>query len=159
MNKLGLFLQKKIKELGWTQSRFAKKAGVSTSLVSRTISGAKDAPPKAEFVKKMAAALNEPDSKLLRLAGYLTDSNDIAIQISESRPSYLSSNSETNPIDVSNTPLEDLDPDLVQKFVEVIRDDPYQMLFFDDILSASKEEREMIVRDWIKIRKQYKQGS
>lgn len=52
--------------------------------------------------------------------------------------------------------LADIDPELLQRFAEVIKEDPYQSLFFDDILSASKEEREQIVREWLELRKKYR---
>lgn len=52
--------------------------------------------------------------------------------------------------------LADIDPELLQRFAEVVKEDPYQSLFFDDILSASKEEREQIVREWLELRKKYR---
>lgn len=52
--------------------------------------------------------------------------------------------------------LSDIDSDLVKKFAEVVKEDPYQSLFFDDILSASKEEIEEIVREWLELRKKYR---
>jgi hypothetical protein len=52
--------------------------------------------------------------------------------------------------------LSDIDSDLVKRFAEVVKEDPYQSLFFDDILSASKEEIEEIVREWLELRKKYR---
>lgn len=52
--------------------------------------------------------------------------------------------------------LADIDPELLQKFAEAIKEDPYQSLFFDDILSADREEREQIVREWLELRKKYR---
>jgi hypothetical protein len=52
--------------------------------------------------------------------------------------------------------LKDINPDLLQKFAEIIKSDPYQSLFFDDILSASKEEREEIVREWVELRRSFR---
>lgn len=49
--------------------------------------------------------------------------------------------------------LADIDLGLLQRFAEGVKEDPYQSLFFDDILSASKEEREQIVREWLEQRK------
>lgn len=52
--------------------------------------------------------------------------------------------------------LSEIDQDLLRRFVETIKEDPYQSLFFDDILSAPKDEREEIVRGLLKLRKKYK---
>lgn len=52
--------------------------------------------------------------------------------------------------------LSEIDQDLLRRIVETTKEDPYQSLFFDDILSAPKDEREEIVRGLLKLRKKYK---
>lgn len=53
------------------------------------------------------------------------------------------------------TILSEIDPDLAKKFIQAMND-PLEELFFDDILSASKEEREELIREFLKMRKEMK---
>lgn len=56
---------------------------------------------------------------------------------------------------LENCLLKEVDPDLTKKFVKAIQD-PLVELFLFDLLSASKEEREDIIREFLRVRKENK---
>lgn len=66
---LSSWLTKETKQRGWSYSELARRANISQSLVSKTLSG--DVPPSADFCIKIASALSESPEKVLRLAGIL----------------------------------------------------------------------------------------
>lgn len=59
---------------GWSYRELARRAGISQSLVSRTVSG--EVPPSADFCIRIAQALGEAPEKVLRLAGILPASDN-----------------------------------------------------------------------------------
>lgn len=143
MNEFGQYIEQHLKQIGWTQKRLAKEANVSETLISRMIHEKKSKPPKADYVKKIASALQIPIPEALHKSGYINDQDTFAFEIAETA--------------ATDTSIGGLDAGFVQTLSTVIQDDPYIKLFFDDILSASTEEREEILRDWIKVRTKYLQ--
>lgn len=100
----------------------------------------------------------EPDYKTLkRIADLFDTSIDYLLGRSDT-PSESCSESSRVPLSEKFSFLDDIDQELLRQFAEAVKDDPYQSLFFDDILSASKEEREEIVRGLLELRKKYKSG-
>jgi transcriptional regulator with XRE-family HTH domain len=66
---LRTWVGREIKRLGWSYRELARQAGISHTLISRTLSG--DMPASADFCIKIAQALGESPEKVLRLAGIL----------------------------------------------------------------------------------------
>lgn len=48
--------------------------------------------------------------------------------------------------------LQDIDEDLARKFIEAMND-PYQELFFDNILNSTPEEREELIKEFLQFKK------
>jgi transcriptional regulator with XRE-family HTH domain len=63
------FIAEVLRERGWSVRKLARQAGVSHVAVSGTLAGQRT--PGADFCVKLAAALDEPPERLLRLAGIL----------------------------------------------------------------------------------------
>lgn len=136
LEDLGLFIKRQLQIKKYTINKLAKKADVDAGYLSRLIRGEKNK-PSAEVLAKIADALGAPRIDVFRAAGYIEPEPDEDLQ--------------------NKFPLlADIDPELLQRFAVAVKEDPYQMLMFDDILSAGKEEREQIVRDWLELRKKYK---
>lgn len=68
-DELRTWVGREIKRLGWSYRELARQAGISHTLISRTLSG--DMPASADFCIKVAQALGESPEKVLRLAGIL----------------------------------------------------------------------------------------
>ena len=141
MNNLG----KLLKRLRGKESlrEASKRTGVSHTYLSIIEKGydsrsGKPVKPTPETLKLLAKAYNYSYEELLMLAGYLEDQN------LELKQEY-------------NVPyqLEGLEPDLIRKFAEAMND-PLEELFFDDILSTSKEEREELIKEFLSLRKKMK---
>lgn len=74
---LKAWLASELDRRGWSNSELARRAGISQAIVSRVLSGDREA--GSDFCVKVALALNESPEKLLRLAGILptpADSDD-----------------------------------------------------------------------------------
>jgi len=69
MEALRQWLNHELTRRGWSQSELARQAGLSQSLVSKTIAGERSA--SADFCVKVAVALNSSPESVLRLAGIL----------------------------------------------------------------------------------------
>jgi transcriptional regulator with XRE-family HTH domain len=63
------WLNKELKDRGWSNSELARRAGVVPSTVSMVLSGKNE--PTWEFCAATAAALDEPPEKVFRLVGLL----------------------------------------------------------------------------------------
>lgn len=68
-DKLAARVAKEVKQRGWSYRELARQAGISQSLISKTLSG--KMPPSADFCIKVAHALEESPETFLRLAGLL----------------------------------------------------------------------------------------
>lgn len=68
-DKLSTWIVREIEQRGWSHRELARRAGVSQTAVSGTLSG--DRKAGADFCIKVAQALGEPPEKALRLAGIL----------------------------------------------------------------------------------------
>ena len=68
-DRLKTWVGKEVRRLGWSYRELARQAGVSHTLISRTLSG--DMPASADFCIKVAQALDESPEKALRLARIL----------------------------------------------------------------------------------------
>jgi transcriptional regulator with XRE-family HTH domain len=68
-DELRTWLPAEIKQRGWSQREFARRADISHPLVSQVFAG--EVPPSADFCIKAAHALEVPPEKVLRLAGIL----------------------------------------------------------------------------------------
>lgn len=136
MNKFGEYLRGKRESKRISQNQLAIKANVSSSLISRIEKGDRGA-PKPDTLEKLAKALNIPFEEIMEKAGHINEKQKNTLL-------------EQFPL------LNDIDTELVRRFAEVIKEDPYQSLFFDDILSASKQEREEIVREWLELRRKFR---
>lgn len=66
-----LWLRDEIKDKGWRQSDFAKKAGLAPSTVSMVLKMQKKA--GVSFCKRTANALNLPPGEVLKRAGHIPD--------------------------------------------------------------------------------------
>ncbi len=71
---LRAWLSEELERRKWSQGELARQSGISRPYISQVLSG--DASPSVNFVAKVAAALNEPLDKLMRLAGILPSSED-----------------------------------------------------------------------------------
>lgn len=69
---LKAWISQEVEQRGWSYRELARRAGVSHTLISRTLSG--DMAPSADFCIKVANTINESPEKLLRLAGILPTS-------------------------------------------------------------------------------------
>lgn len=135
-NEFGQYLKEKREAKNWSMNQLAINANVSHSLISRVEGGDRGA-PKPDTLEKLAKALQVPFEEMMEKAGHIDEKQKNTLL-------------EQFPL------LNDIDTELVRKFAEVIREDPYQSLFFDDILSASKDEREQIVREWLELRRKFR---
>ena len=63
------WLSHELKQRSWSYRELARRANISNSLISRTLTG--DIPPSADFCIKVAQSLSESPEKLLRLARIL----------------------------------------------------------------------------------------
>ena len=125
MSTLGSRLRSAREKKGWSQTYVCQKLGISNS----TLSG-------------YERNYREPDVDMISTFAELYDvSTDYLLGRDEQK------NDDLPPL------LADLDPDLVKRFIEVMNN-PLEDYFFHDILSASKEEREEIIREVVKIRKE-----
>ncbi|GIK39538.1 MAG: hypothetical protein BroJett011_33710 [Chloroflexota bacterium] len=68
-DKLAAWVAREVKQRGWSYRELARQAGISQSLVSKTLSG--NMPPSADFCIKIAQALGEAPEVPLRLAEIL----------------------------------------------------------------------------------------
>lgn len=68
-NELSEWLSSKLQQRGWSHNELARRAGVSQSAISGTLSGVRKA--GADFCIKVAVALDESPEKVLRLATIL----------------------------------------------------------------------------------------
>jgi transcriptional regulator with XRE-family HTH domain len=68
-DKLSTWIVREIEQRGWSHRELARRAGVSQTAVSGTLSG--DRKAGADFCIKVAQALGESPEKVLRLAGIL----------------------------------------------------------------------------------------
>jgi transcriptional regulator with XRE-family HTH domain len=69
VDKLTTWLSKEMEQRGWSHRELARRAGVSQTAVSGTLSGERKA--GCDFCIKIAYALGESPEKVLRLAGIL----------------------------------------------------------------------------------------
>lgn len=81
-DRLTDWIGQELKRLDWPYSELARQAGVSRTLISRTLSG--DMPPSADFCIKVAAALNASPIYLLQLAGILPEDVEIPTSVNDS---------------------------------------------------------------------------
>ena len=80
-DELSTWLSQQLKQRNWSHNELARRAGVSQSAVSGTLSGSRKA--GAEFCVKVANALGESPEQMLRLAGILpslSSSEDATLQ-------------------------------------------------------------------------------
>ena len=124
--------KKKNADPKWTQGYVADIIGVARSTYTAYENGTKQ--PPLETVNNIAEVFNVSTDYLLG-------------RIDDPSPSDK----------LNNLPplLQDIDPELVTKFLEVAKN-PLEELFFGDILSASKEEREELIREFLLMRKERK---
>lgn len=115
-----------------SQKRVAQALKISNTQLSRYESG--DRRPDPEMIRK--------------IADYFDVSTDYLLGRSDD-PSPCKSDLPSKSIAQEFPDLADIDPILLRRFVETIKNDPYQTLFFDNLLNASKEEREQLVRDFL----------
>ena len=66
-NEFGEWVQQMIDERGWSQSELARRAGTTSTTVSRVIN--KERLPGIEFCRGIAKAFGLPEIDVLRLAG------------------------------------------------------------------------------------------
>ncbi len=124
-------------------NKYGMDSNVDPGYISRLLRCLVDTPPSANVIKKLAekAYNGVTINNLMAAAGYLEEevTNTPSTPMPENLPPLL----------------QDLDPELVRKFYEAMND-PLEELFFDDILSASKEEREELIREFLILRKERK---
>ena len=65
-DNLANWIAEEAKRRGWSYRELARQAGVSQTLISRTLAG--DMSVSADFCIKIALALGEPPERVLRLA-------------------------------------------------------------------------------------------
>lgn len=131
MNILGSRIKRLREKHDLSQKEVAQSLGISNVQLSRYESG--DRKPDPEMIKRIADYFNVPTDYLLGRTNNLSICKMMATE-----PLYE---------------LNDIDPDLLQRFIETVKNDPYQTLFFDNLLNAPKEEREQLVRDFLKRRR------
>ncbi len=68
-NDFANWLTGEINRLGWSQSELARRAGLSSGLISQVLSGQK---PGERFCKGVARALGVPEDEVFRRAGILS---------------------------------------------------------------------------------------
>lgn len=136
MNVLGSRIKQLREKNDLSQKQVAKSLGISNVQLSRYESG--DRRPDPEMIKQ--------------IADYFDVSTDYLLG-RNNNPSTCKNSEETTK---QFPDLTDIDPDLLHRFIETVKSDPYQTLFFDNVLNSSKEERERLVRDLLEIRKKHK---
>ena len=156
MSKFGQYIKEIRESRGLTITKLAKISDVSSSLISRIENNVRGI-PKPDTIEKLSKALSIPYEYLMEKAGYLDKKDNLDNNFAFLKNidvNILETLKDVDPGLLKN--LKGIDPDLLQKFAEIVKSDPYQSLFFDDILSASKEEREEIVREWVELRKNFR---
>ncbi len=114
-----------------TQHNLAYQVNVSSQVISNWERGYTS--PDYDDITKLADALDAT-------ADYLLGRSFLPLTIKN--------------VDIlENCLLKEVDPSLVRKFVKAIQD-PLVELFLYDLLSAQKEEREDIIREFLKVRKE-----
>ena len=71
------WLASELTQRRWSYTDLANRAGVSRPLVSRILAG--DMHPSPDFCIKVAVAFDEPPTKLLRIAGILSDETNLEL--------------------------------------------------------------------------------
>ncbi|MCL4299477.1 MAG: helix-turn-helix domain-containing protein [Anaerolineae bacterium] len=71
-DELKAWLSQELERRKWSHTELARQAGLSQAMVSRILSGERNA--SINFCHKIAAVLGEPPEKILRLAGILPSS-------------------------------------------------------------------------------------
>ena len=118
---------KRLRKLNnWTQNDLAKRVNVS-----------------AQVISNWERSYTDPDhDDISRLAKTFDVTSDYILLGREEK------------VDIPPL-LADLDYDLVLKFIEAMKDTTTE-LFFDNILSASKEEREELIKEFLEVKKAMK---
>ena len=75
------WLSNELKQRSWSYRELARRAGLSQSLMSRTLTGKRDV--DLDFCVSVANALEEPPEKLFRLAGILPSQSENDPTLSE----------------------------------------------------------------------------
>lgn len=68
-----MWLQNRLDERGWNQSKLAQRSGISQGQIARIMNGTREAGPRV--CRAIARALNLPEEEVFRAAGLLTKSN------------------------------------------------------------------------------------
>jgi transcriptional regulator with XRE-family HTH domain len=71
----GQWLVEELRQRGWPQAEFARRAGISSASVSRVISG--ETGPGDDFIAGTARALDLPAERVMRLVGKLPDLGEV----------------------------------------------------------------------------------
>lgn len=74
-----MWLIEELRERGWSQAEFARRAEISAATVSRVFSG--ENKPGDEFIRGTARAFGVPIETVMRMVGKLPQSGDILPQV------------------------------------------------------------------------------